>query len=125
MRRSRIHAALLGTLVLGPFAAAGCRAATYSASHAVAPVLVGPVACIGCEPTPPPRAASGDFADHALVEDWGGGGGGSSSSGHRTDFPLLVLKAGALVRDACLGQIQVSRTHVVSYGSDMVGGIAE
>jgi hypothetical protein len=103
---------------------AGCRAASYSAPHAVFPVLVGPVRCIGCAASGVPDFDEQDTSDHVIVENGGGSSPSVTANFYTTGYPLLVLKAGSTIPDPCRGDVQITRIHVASYGAVLLGGAA-
>ena len=96
----------------------GCAAIAMTASSARLPVLVGPVACIGCS-----AASSPEIPRGAPISD-----SVRSRSGHLwvpylgdTGFfganpPQIDLKAEAMAPDPCKGEIRVSALRVESFG---------
>jgi hypothetical protein len=117
-------ASRLSLIFVGASLLFGCRAATYDASRAVSPVLVGPVRCIGCAPTETPRASEGDLTDEVIVENFAGSSPSVTVIRDTTGFPQLVLQAGLAIPDACRGDIQITHIHAASYGTVLLGGAA-
>lgn len=80
-------------------------------AECMAPVLIGPVACIGCAATPPSAAAaplvdSSSFQYMASPYSWL----------YRRRQPALAGKIRALVGDPCSADVQVSRLQASAWG---------
>jgi hypothetical protein len=101
---------------------AGCVAASMSARHARAPVLLDPVACIGCSPTPEPApAASPGAAPITDVTDrWSSTTyvlySAISSGGGKA--PELDLKTERALDDVCRSDVRLAKIHATSFGID-------
>ena len=116
-----IRARLAGAVVLLSCASSvGCGMTTMTASSARVPVLVGPVACIGCSVASSPELPRGAPISDSTRSSYGhmwlpylGDGGFSGAS-----LPQLDLKAESMAPDACKGEIRVSSIRVESYGAE-------
>jgi hypothetical protein len=113
--RSRLAGAVL---LLSLASAVGCAMTTMTASSARVPVLVGPVACIGCSvassPALPHGAPISDRTHNRYGHMWlpylGDGGFFGASP------PQIDLKSELMAPDACKGEIRVSALRVESFG---------
>ena len=106
---SAITAAMVAVAAI--VAGVGCQATTMSAPNARSPILIGPVACIGCAATPPPAAAaplvdSSNFHYMASPYSWM----------YQRRQPALASKIRALVADPCSADVQVSRLQASARG---------
>ena len=115
-----IRARLAGAIVLLSCASSvGCGMTMMTASSARVPVLVGPVACIGCSAASSPGPHGAPISDSARSSyghmwlPYLGDGGFSGASA-----PQLDLKAESMAPDACKGEIRVSSIRVESYGAE-------
>src|SRR5262245_38718230 len=105
-------AAFVASLLVA-VSSSGCLTAALTAPRARVPILIGPVACIGCAPAPAP-------AQEVLSETahrWSllGFGGSGSAGGARAS--QLDGHAEAWVPDPCHGQVRLSRVTASSVGS--------
>jgi len=106
-------------LWIGGFSTAlsvGCATTRTSAPQTVVPVLIGPVACIGC-PAAPPIARGAPVADN--VNHWGGvilipfvG----DQDLHIAKPPQIDAKVANIVPDPCLGEVRITRLAAKSIG---------
>jgi hypothetical protein len=98
---------------------AGCATTTMTAVGARVPVLVGPVACIGCVAGPPVAtiAGSAPISDTAVHR----AGYVTLPRIGNVDFfgddpPAIILKANGLAADPCETDVQLSTIKVESFG---------
>jgi hypothetical protein len=110
MRRVGLTAAF--GLALG-----GCATTHMTAPEAPVPVLVGPVACIGCPATPPPAGQGPLVSD--VAKTWGGtfvlpflG----DTELHVNKPAQLGSKAGQSSPDVCRTDARVTRIKATSFG---------
>ena len=114
-----IRARLAGAVILLSCASSGgCATTGMTASSARVPVLVGPVACIGCSAASSPELPHGAPISDSARSSYGhvwlpymGDGGFSGASP-----PQLDLKAESMAPDPCKGEIRVSSIRVESSG---------
>jgi hypothetical protein len=93
----------------------GCAATSMTAERTRVPILLGPVACIGCPAVPAPAvpyaAPISDTASH-----WGGTVtffGSTDISANVT--PRIDAKVDAAVPDPCAGEVYISRLKASSF----------
>jgi hypothetical protein len=96
--------------------AAACAETRMSARGAHVPVLVGPVACIGCAAAPPPQPGPVVVRDSASVRTWTGAPGPVNLWAQATVRPSLAGKADRLVGAACRGEARVTRLTARAFG---------
>ena len=75
--------------------------------HVPVPILLGPVRCIGCEPSAPPPAAA-TFQDEAHYQYMIGGGAYSTAWEKEKARSALGRKAFAAVGRSCQGELRVT-----------------
>ena len=75
--------------------------------HVPVPILLGPVRCIGCEPSAPPPAAA-SFQDEAHYQYMIGGGAYSTAWQKEKARSMLARKAFAAVGRSCQGELRVT-----------------
>jgi hypothetical protein len=111
--------AWVGLWIGGLFAlfSVGCATTRTSAAQTLVPVLVGPVACIGCPVAPPNPAGGPPIADN--TNHWGGvllipfvG----DSDLHLGKPPQIDGKIAAIVPDPCTGEVRITRLAAKSIG---------
>ena len=91
-------------------ASVGCEATTMSAQGAPVPVLVGPVACIGCAPSASEPMPNGiRIEDRSMARYMAGGGSTVTASVWQKGVSTLGHKVAAVVRDPCRIDIRVSK----------------
>ncbi len=101
-----------------PLLATGCLSTSMGASFARVPVLVGPVACIGCEA----GAVAPDPTETRTIEDVANLHSttvmlfGTATTTLGGDAPELDLKATDLLADRCREEIQLSAIKASSFG---------
>jgi hypothetical protein len=99
-------AALAGT-ACAVLASAGCTSFSLRASEARMPILLGPVACIGCAPEPgrgaAPPTVTGSVHEREYVI--------AQMDGIRRDTAPLDVAATKAVPDPCREDLHVSRIH--------------
>jgi len=100
---------LVGLMTLLAIPGLGCQATTMTAQGAPVPVLIGPVACIGCSPAPPAGPALARVQDRSLCRTMVAGGYGATNSTWEKTRPTLARKVAAVVRDPCRIDVHVSR----------------
>lgn len=104
--------ALALAVVLAAVPGLGCEATTQTAQGAPVPVLIGPVACIGCAPAAPAGSALASIQDRALARNMVGGSNGVWEKSR----PNFARKIAALVRDPCRIDVHVSRLSAGAVG---------
>jgi len=111
--RARVVAILMS--MVAPIGA--CSTTNMTAQDVPMPVMVGPVACIGCPASPPPGGAPGPRITDAS-HHWRGtfaGPGGDSDMGNDKP-PQLGMKVAQIVPDPCRNDIRVSEIRATSFG---------
>lgn len=108
---SRRRTFVLATAAI--LAGAGCQATTMSAASARVPILVGPVACIGCGATPvPPPAGPAPLVDSSSYRLMA-----SPYSWATTRVrPMIGRKTQDLPADSCRVNVQVSGLRATARG---------
>jgi hypothetical protein len=104
----RVTTSAIAGAACAVLAAAGCSAVSLHASEARAPILLGPVACIGCAPEPgrgaaPPTVSGGVRQRELIVGMFGGI--------HPGDTKPLDVAATKAVADPCREDLHVSSIH--------------
>src|SRR5262245_50414558 len=95
---------------------AGCMTAALSAPRARVPILIGPVACIGCAAAPPPAVSDpAPIQDGATQYSMSGVNEMPATSGGR--YAKLDTKAEAAVPDPCRGEVRLSRVSATAFGA--------
>jgi hypothetical protein len=92
--------------------ALGCQATTLTAHGAPVPVLIGPVACIGCAPGVPVGPVLAPIEDRALARNMAGG---SNAMWEKTR-PNFARKIAAVVRNPCRVDVHVSQLRAGAVG---------
>jgi len=104
------------TAVFGLVSLGACATTDMTASEAPVPVLVGPVPCIGCPPTPTPPGPRINDATHR----WGGSfvvPFFGDQEAHTAKPPQIGMKAGqASPTDACRTDVRITRIAASSFG---------
>ncbi len=83
-----------------------------SAEGAPVPVLIGPVACVGCSAGSPPGPGLATIQDRSLARVMAGGYSSASEKGRAT----LGRKVAAVVRDRCRIDVRVSKLQAHAVG---------
>jgi len=82
--------------------------------HVPVPILLGPVRCIGCEPSVPPSAAA-RFQDEAHYQYMIGGGGYATAWEKEKARSVLGRKAFDAVGRSCRGELRVTRLKATTF----------
>lgn len=80
-----------------------------SAQGAPVPVLIGPVACIGCPPSGAEGVRLAPLQDRSLMRYMGAGGIGITTNSFEKGSATLGRKVAAVVRDPCRVDVHVSK----------------
>jgi hypothetical protein len=96
--------------------AGGCEGTMMSAGATRVPLLVGPVACIGCAPAPAPAWNGPPLADEVYFRGMFAGGSTGSMWSKEWKRPTLAQNADRVVRNPCLAQLHVSKIVASSFG---------
>jgi hypothetical protein len=109
-RRASIFAMAGATVVLSGL---GCQATTMSAASAGTPILIGPIACIGCAPTQPP-SLSGEVpvVDSSSIQFMAA----PNAWAWTRVRPSMGRKTQDRVADRCRVDFQISSLHARAYG---------
>jgi hypothetical protein len=112
----RVLAPLL--ILLAAALAGNCAGSTTMSTRMTrVPMLLGPVACIGCPPSPAPQWNGPPpivVPSAATVMASGGGGITTRSDSHIR--PTIGLGIGSFVPDPCRADVRVSRLSASAYG---------
>lgn len=113
--RIRVDPRVLLASFVASMSGTGCATqVTMSAPQVQSPVLVGPVACIGC---PPRKSASeAPFADSSISYYQSAGGISVTTWERKRTSPGIGRTVG-LVPDPCRADIHVSRLYSRAYGT--------
>ncbi len=95
-------------LALLACAGGGCEATTMTGGHVPVPILLGPVACIGCAPSPPPPTNT-PIADETHYEYLLGSGPTGTAWSKETRRTMLGQKAFEAAGNKCRGELRVTR----------------
>jgi hypothetical protein len=96
--------------------AGGCEGTMMSAGVTRVPLLVGPVACIGCAPAPAPAWNGRPFADDVYFRGMFAGGATGTMWSEEWKRPTLGPNADRVVRNPCVAQLHVSKIAASSFG---------
>ncbi|HXU03750.1 MAG TPA: hypothetical protein VN903_22445 [Polyangia bacterium] len=123
----RWTAAAIAGVTGAVLAAAGCTSITLRASEARTPVLLGPVACIGCAPEPgrvaaPPTVAGGVHEREYVIATFPSG----ALDRITDDTVPLDVAATTAVADPCREDLRVAAVHAGtwSFHVPLIFGIA-
>ena len=97
---------------------AGCAGpATMSTRMTRAPMLLGPVTCIGCPPSPPPQySGPPPIVVPAASTTMAAGGNGMTTTSASNIRPAIGRNIERIVPDPCRTDIRVSRLDAKAYG---------
>ena len=109
----RILTAAIACAIAG---AAGCEATTMSGDGARVPLLVGPVACIGCAPAPTPVWRGPPLAEDVYYHYLLTGGAGGSFWSQEWKRPTLARNASRVVTNPCVADMHVQKIAASSFG---------
>lgn len=87
-----------------------------SAGRTRVPLLVGPVACIGCAPAPAPPWNGPPLTDEVYFRGMFAGGAYGSMWSKEWKEPALARKADLVIKNPCLAQMHVSKIAASSFG---------
>ncbi len=96
--------------------AGGCEGTMMSAGTTRVPLLVGPVACIGCAPAPVPAWKGPPLAEEVYFRGMFAAGGRSAMWSKDWKQPTLERNADRVVRNPCLAELHVSKIAASSFG---------
>jgi hypothetical protein len=96
--------------------AGGCEGTTMSAEGARVPVLVGPVACIGCAPAPTPVWRGPPLEEEVYYHYLLTGGAGGSFRSREWKKPSLAHNASRVVTNPCLADMHVGKIAASAFG---------
>ena len=107
--------ALIVAVVASAALSAGCESTTMSARRTTVPVLVGPVACIGCGPSavPPGQDWLTDTSKYTYTL---ASGGNVAAWEKETHYRALARKVEAVAGKRCRGEIRVTRLGASTFG---------
>jgi hypothetical protein len=111
VRVPRVAVALAALLA----ASAGCTMTSLTARNARVPVIVGPVACIDCAPSPPANAAAAPIADTVTHRN-----GYLALPFGQIEFgdpSVAQLNIESAAWDPCSAEIQVAKIDVSSFAA--------
>src|SRR4029077_7299318 len=97
-------------------AGAGCSSISLRASEARAPILVGPVACIGCAPEPGRAAAPPTVAGGVREREWAVDLSPFYPGQTTRDTAPLDVAATKAVSDPCREDLHVASIHTGAWG---------
>jgi hypothetical protein len=96
------------------FAFGGCEATTMTGGHVPVPILLGPVRCIGCEPSPPAPVAA-RFQEEVHYQYMVGGGAAAVGWEKERARPTLARTAFAAVGRSCRGELRITRLRASAF----------
>ena len=107
---------VVGLLVLAAVPGYGCQATTLTAGGAPVPVLIGPVACVGCAAAAAVGPSLAPIEDRSLARTMVGAGPGTTTTAWEKSRPNFARKVAAVVRDPCRIDVHVSRLSASAIG---------
>jgi hypothetical protein len=96
--------------------AGGCEGTMMSAGVTRVPLLVGPVACIGCAPAPAPAWNGPRLSDEVYFRGMFAGGSTGTMWSKEWKRPTLGRKADLAIKNPCVTQMHVSKIAASSFG---------
>lgn len=87
-----------------------------SAEGTRVPLLVGPVACIGCAPAPAPVWSGPALKEETFYQYTMAGGPGVTSNQKAWRRPTLARSANRVILDPCIGEMHIRQLAASSLG---------